>query len=98
MPESPARAEQLVSAESVTGAREPDGEAWAVDEHDAELAAREQAAAVRNKRRRLLAEAEGAQVAAGGLFAGLTLNGITPGAPQRRCPTRGCKAPRWGPC
>jgi len=49
---------QPVSAESVTGAREPLGEAWSIDEVDVEHAAREQAAAVRNKRRRLLAEAE----------------------------------------
>ena len=33
---------RLVSAESVTGAREPEGEAWAIDEHDVEQAAREQ--------------------------------------------------------
>jgi len=49
---------QLVPAESVTGAREPEGEAWAVDSLDVEQAAREQAAASRNKRRRLIAEAE----------------------------------------
>ena len=57
--ESNASLLQLVSAESVTGAREPEGEAWAIDEHDVEQASREQAAAARNKRRRLIAEAQG---------------------------------------
>mmetsp|Transcript_27335 Transcript_27335/g.83096 ORF Transcript_27335/g.83096 Transcript_27335/m.83096 type:complete len:1063 (-) Transcript_27335:1086-4274(-) len=42
---------QLVHADSVTGAREPLGEAFAIDEPDVEQAAREQAAAARNKRR-----------------------------------------------
>lgn len=50
----PASCLQLVSAESVTGARESGGEAFAIDEPDVEQAAREQAAAVRNKRRSLL--------------------------------------------
>ena len=45
---------ELVPAESVTGAREADGEAWCVDDHDVEQAAREQAAAARNKRRAML--------------------------------------------
>jgi hypothetical protein len=44
---------QLVHAESVTGARENGGEAFAIDEPDVEQAAREQAAAVRNQRRSL---------------------------------------------
>ena len=47
---------QLVPAEGVTGAREAEGEAWCVDDHDVELAAREQAAAARNKRRQMLDE------------------------------------------
>ena len=45
---------QLVGAESVTGAREAEGEAWCVEDMDVEQAAREQAAAARNKRRALL--------------------------------------------
>ena len=45
---------QLVGAESVTGAREAEGEAWCVEDMDVEQAAREQAAAARNKRRAML--------------------------------------------
>jgi hypothetical protein len=45
---------QLVASEGVTGAREAEGEAWCVNDDDVELAAREQAAAARNKRRQLL--------------------------------------------
>ena len=76
---------QLVAAESVTGAREPEGEAWAVDELDAELAAREQAAAVRNKRRRLLTEAQAPSDGdVGGLFGTTVLgNGFIDSLPRR---------------
>ena len=49
---------QLVPAESVTGAREAEGEAWCVDDLDVEQAAREQAAAARNKRRALQDDGE----------------------------------------
>ena len=45
---------ELVPAEGVSGAREADGEAWCVDDLDVEQAAREQAAAARNKRRAML--------------------------------------------
>lgn len=45
---------ELVSAEGVQGAREAEGEVWCVDDHDVEQAAREQAAAARNKRRAML--------------------------------------------
>ena len=49
---------QLVPAESVTGAREAEGEAWCVDDLDVEQAAREQAAAARNKRRAMQDDGE----------------------------------------
>ena len=45
---------ELVVAESVQGAREAEGEVWCVDDVDVEQAAREQAAAARNRRRSLL--------------------------------------------
>ena len=44
---------ELVPAESVQGAREAEGEVWCIDDMDVELAAREQAAAARNRRRSL---------------------------------------------
>jgi hypothetical protein len=49
---------ELVPAESVTGAREAEGEAWCVDDLDVEQAAREQAAAARNKRRAMQDDGE----------------------------------------
>lgn len=45
---------QLVPSETVTGAREAKGAAWCVDDQEVEQAARAQAAAARNKRRRFL--------------------------------------------
>ena len=47
---------ELVPAESVQGVREAEGEVWCVDDLDVEQAAREQAAAARNKRRALVDE------------------------------------------
>ena len=44
---------QMVSAQSVSSAREIDADAWEVDDYDVEDAAREQAAAARSKRRRI---------------------------------------------
>ena len=44
---------EIVQAEAVSSAREQDANAWVIDDPDAELAAREQAAAARNKKRRL---------------------------------------------
>jgi hypothetical protein len=73
---------QLVSAESVTGAREPEGQAFAIDEPDVEQAAREQAAAVRNKRRSLMSGA-GDDFDAG-MGAGLDLDGRARGAGTRK--------------
>ena len=46
----------LVAAESIQSAREQDSNAWVIDDQDAEHAAREQAAAARNKKRKLIVE------------------------------------------
>ena len=45
---------ELVASEPVTGARETEGEVWCIEDPDVEHAAREQAAAARNKRRQIL--------------------------------------------
>ena len=47
---------EVVGAEAVQGAREAEGEVWCVDDMDVEQAAREQAAAARNRRRAMLDE------------------------------------------
>lgn len=89
---------QVVPADSVTGAREVDGEAWCIDDGDADQAAREQAAAARNKRRRLLDDAEvatGAGVYSLGLFprsCGGSMGGSAPKGPRPSKPAGGAPA------
>lgn len=57
---------EIVQAEAVSSAREQDANAWVIDDPDAEYAAREQAAAARNKKRRLSVQDTQALVSAVG--------------------------------
>mmetsp|Transcript_10861 Transcript_10861/g.24239 ORF Transcript_10861/g.24239 Transcript_10861/m.24239 type:complete len:728 (+) Transcript_10861:318-2501(+) len=66
--EVPRSSLQLVQSEPVTGAREADGEVWCVDDLDVEQAAREQAAAVRNKRRRIFEDVSSVDADVLGVF------------------------------
>ena len=80
---------ELVPAESVQGAREAEGEVWCIDDMDVELAAREQAAAARNRRRSLLDDSldeaalaaltDAAALGMGGTRSGIVRGDILPG-------------------
>jgi len=84
---------QLVTAESINSAREQDSNAWVIDDQDAEHAAREQAAAARNKKRRLSVEDTQALVNAVGGWPALAPRAPREGVSRKRVACEGGSKP-----